>query len=380
MEEAQHLNEGAAPRQLVRPAGDRWLGGVAAGLAQYFDVPAPVYRIAFAGLALVGGTGILLYLAALLIIPPEGETDSIAERLLCDYRGRPVLLVCGAVLGVTAVVLFSNAALWPQADNAWLVLAVVGSAIIIFDLRNERLGRVFGVASDRGAEPGTNTESPYQANMAAARVARERRRRQPSLFLPVVGVLAVASGVLAVLQVAGVAPIDWRLALAGAVVFTGATIIAGVIWDRRTAGVAVLSIVLLAVMEATVILNIPLRGGIGNEVIRPASVDALNSDYHLAVGTLSLDLSDVDFPAGETHVGATVGIGHLVVTVPRDAVVEVEAHAGLGYLDLPGGQDRGGIRVDRSFVDGGEPGSTGSGQRIVLAARVGAGEVEVVRK
>jgi predicted membrane protein len=177
-----------------------------------------------------------------------------------------------------------------------------------------------------------------------------------------------------------VASIDWRLALAGAVILTGATVVAGVLWGRRTAGVAVLSVVLLAVMEATVVLNIPLRGGIGNDVIRPASLDALDSDYHLAVGTLSLDLTDVDFPRGDTHVDATVGIGHLVVTVPRDAVVEIDARAGLGYLDLPGGRDRGGLRVNQSFVDAGDGDLPATGQRIVLATRVGAGEVEVRRK
>ena len=61
----------APTRRLVRPTEGRWLGGVAAGLGRYFDVNPLVYRIAFAALALVGGTGILLYLAAWLVIPGE---------------------------------------------------------------------------------------------------------------------------------------------------------------------------------------------------------------------------------------------------------------------------------------------------------------------
>jgi phage shock protein PspC (stress-responsive transcriptional regulator) len=54
----------APPRRLVRVDEGRWLGGVAAGLGRYFDVNPLVYRIAFAALALAGGTGLLLYLAA----------------------------------------------------------------------------------------------------------------------------------------------------------------------------------------------------------------------------------------------------------------------------------------------------------------------------
>ena len=63
----------APARRLVRSRDDRWLGGVAGGLGRYFDVNPLVYRIAFAALALVGGTGVLLYLAAWLVIPGEDD-------------------------------------------------------------------------------------------------------------------------------------------------------------------------------------------------------------------------------------------------------------------------------------------------------------------
>ena len=68
----------AEPRRLTRSREGRWLGGVSAGLGAYFDLNPMVYRIAFAALALAGGTGILLYVAAWLVIPDDGEEDSIA--------------------------------------------------------------------------------------------------------------------------------------------------------------------------------------------------------------------------------------------------------------------------------------------------------------
>ena len=64
---------------LRRPFADRMLGGVAAGLARYTGVDVTIVRIAFVVLTLIGGAGIPLYLAGLLLIPDEG-TDAVPRR------------------------------------------------------------------------------------------------------------------------------------------------------------------------------------------------------------------------------------------------------------------------------------------------------------
>ena len=65
-------------RALSRPAHDRMLAGVAAGIARYLDVDVTVIRILFAVLAFFGGAAIPVYLAGWLLIPEEGEDQSIA--------------------------------------------------------------------------------------------------------------------------------------------------------------------------------------------------------------------------------------------------------------------------------------------------------------
>ena len=45
------------------------IGGVCGGLGRYFNVDPILFRIGIAVLALVGGAGLLLYLAALLLVP-----------------------------------------------------------------------------------------------------------------------------------------------------------------------------------------------------------------------------------------------------------------------------------------------------------------------
>src|SRR5215472_17973953 len=67
---------------LRRPFQDRMLTGVSAGLARYFGVDVTLVRIAFVVLTIVGGAGIPLYLAGLLLIPDEGSDQSIAASLL----------------------------------------------------------------------------------------------------------------------------------------------------------------------------------------------------------------------------------------------------------------------------------------------------------
>ena len=73
---------------LRRPYQDRMLAGVAAGLARYFGVDPVIVRIAFVVLTVVGGAGIPLYLAGLLLIPEEGSDVSIAGSIIESLQSR----------------------------------------------------------------------------------------------------------------------------------------------------------------------------------------------------------------------------------------------------------------------------------------------------
>jgi phage shock protein C len=76
------------------------LAGVCEGLARYFDVNPALYRVGFVVLTLLGGAGILIYLAAVLVIPEEGKQDSIASGALRSRQDQPWALVG---LGLVAV-------------------------------------------------------------------------------------------------------------------------------------------------------------------------------------------------------------------------------------------------------------------------------------
>lgn len=58
-----------APKRLMRSSTDKKLGGVCAGLADYFDMDPTVLRIIWLLLVICGGTGILAYIILWIALP-----------------------------------------------------------------------------------------------------------------------------------------------------------------------------------------------------------------------------------------------------------------------------------------------------------------------
>jgi phage shock protein C len=58
-------------RKLYRSKANRKLAGVCGGLAQYLNVDATVIRVLFVLLAVLGGSGLVLYLAMWIMVPNE---------------------------------------------------------------------------------------------------------------------------------------------------------------------------------------------------------------------------------------------------------------------------------------------------------------------
>jgi len=74
------------PRRLRRSRDDRMLAGVAGGIARYFNADVTLVRVIIVALTLFSGTGAVLYLAAWLLIPVEGEDESIATEWIDRHQ------------------------------------------------------------------------------------------------------------------------------------------------------------------------------------------------------------------------------------------------------------------------------------------------------
>jgi phage shock protein PspC (stress-responsive transcriptional regulator) len=62
------------------------LAGVAGGIARYLDVDATLVRVGIAALTLLTGVGGALYVAAWLLVPADGEDQSVAAAWLAARR------------------------------------------------------------------------------------------------------------------------------------------------------------------------------------------------------------------------------------------------------------------------------------------------------
>jgi phage shock protein PspC (stress-responsive transcriptional regulator) len=346
----------APARRLVRVRDGRWLGGVAAGLGRYFDVNPLVYRIAFAALAFAGGTGILLYLAAWLVMPAEDREESTAVQALREHRDRPWLLLGVGLLLFAAVLVLSEADLWSGLGNLWLAALLAGAALLWWHLAHR-------------------DEEPAAGSRAAAPEAGDPRPRKPSLVAPVLGALLAAAGTLGLLHVADVYDVDVALALAVAVAGIGLAIAVGALTGFRVSGLVGVGLVLLAAFGFAAALPVSISEGVGDRLERPLTATALERRYEYGIGDFELDLRNVELSGGTTRVDASLGIGELLVVVPDDVALDIDAHAGAGEVIVMGSMDDG-LGARRELV---LPGPDDDSPLLVLDAGVGFGQVEVRR-
>ena len=60
-------------KRLYRSKGDRMLCGVCGGIAEYFDIDPTLVRLGWALFCALGGSGIIAYSIAAVIIPESPE-------------------------------------------------------------------------------------------------------------------------------------------------------------------------------------------------------------------------------------------------------------------------------------------------------------------
>ena len=60
-------------KKLMRSSSDRMVGGVCGGLARHFDLDPVLVRLAFVLFTIFKGSGVLLYLLLLILMPLDTE-------------------------------------------------------------------------------------------------------------------------------------------------------------------------------------------------------------------------------------------------------------------------------------------------------------------
>ena len=372
-----HAATSVTARRLRRRTSDRVLGGVASGLADYLNVDPVLLRAGFAGLMIFGGAGLVLYAVGWLLIPAQGNEDSIADDLIRQLA-RPAGFVAAAFFVLIAIIVVSpgmteyGGMFYIEPVVFWS-LAVIVVGILLLLGRDRRVGQGSSVAISETPAV-TAADAPIMGLAAQRWPARVSTPRESSpLGWYAVAAVLLVTAALAAGRILTSVEVALEQYFGAGFVAVGAALVVGAWWGRArilaTLGVAVLPIAL-----ASAFITVPLVGGTGDHVYRPQSLGELQQAYRLVGGTIWLDLSDLQAGSQPVRIAASVGIGSLVVIVPENARVEIDAKVDGGKLSLLDGDHGGTSLVDR--VE--RPGIAG-GPTLILTLQASIGSVQVQR-
>lgn len=361
----------AGERLLRRRSDDRVIGGVASGLGDFLNVDPLLIRIGFVGLMVFGGLGLILYVGAWLLLPDETREDSIAEQLLGRVGltpsriGSALLLLIGGLLLVGALSSGGSLSGFAPTVAAAFVVIVAGVALL-------RQGeRHAAVAAPPVAGPIVRAPAaPAAAAAVPAAPVRRRVKRPPSpLGWYVLGAMFGAIGLLALATNLRGIDVDPGQFFGVALTALGIGLVIGTWWGRARL-LILLGVLMLPFAVTASFVTAPIEGGLGEHQFRPTTAAELRGEYRLVGGRLILDLTDIEASDDPIIIAASVAVGQIVVSLPADASVVLNAAVGAGELLVLGTWQSGSGLADRYVRDG-------NGPSFVLELEAGVGSILV---
>jgi len=186
--------------------------------------------------------------------------------------------------------------------------------------------------------------------------------------------MLVVLGVAAAVDNVGAYHVPVRAYPALALLVVGAGLLVGAFWGRSRL-LILLGLAILPFAFAASLVRVPIKGGTGDRLYTPQSVQGIRSEYRLAAGQIRLDLRQVPWGSEPVGVRLSTAAGNIEVLVPPQVTVNFRGHAGAGEIDFFD-QVRNGIDVTLQSVD---QGTAQGGPRLDLNADVSVGRISVVR-
>jgi phage shock protein PspC (stress-responsive transcriptional regulator) len=395
-----------------RPRHGRKIAGVAAGIGNRYGIDPIVVRVAFVVATFYGGAGVLLYLLGWLLLPEANHAAAPFESMIKHRRGStsPVFTVVLCIALIPAFWFFVD-----EKFSGILGLAIVAGGLYLLHRTRGHLNRPAPVGTPFAAAPPPYTGEPAPEpgtpapGMTAETTAPPAEPRPPAwdplgaapfawdlpepsqpapeppaprkrskVGLMTLGVTLMVAGGLAALTLLPGGPPSW-ITPAHAVGIVLGVIGLGLVggsFVRGGRGLIALAVPLSIIGLGLTAISPHGFHGVGDSIERPTTISEVHDDYLRTAGTLTLDLSGITATEGRVHTNVRVDAGEVIITVPRNADVDVTCRANVGDLDCLGDTASGPSKELTVHNDGDDgPG----GPRIDLHAEVGAGHVEVRR-
>lgn len=379
-------------------SSQRWVGGVAAGLAQRLGIDPALIRALLLLLTLVGGAGLILYGLAWLLLP-QSDSPSLGSELL---HGRPhtdvIWTVVMVVAGLTHPIFWWDRWQWSTHPfywlSVWALTVAVALAAVALTLswrarrRRQRLEGTLPFAAPPPAPAAASSVAPSPSSAPTQSLPTPSDDDAPSappagapgvLLTPSEDDAATIAQPAATADAPAPPPVltvthaprprpagpgrrQWQLTLAAML------LAAAVVVGKDTEDLNVLTWLLLAGVELTIlgasVVIAGLRGRRGGGITALATLGALVAVPALVLGTLlpadALASGRIggcwlgQAPAsGSVSATCTAGVGQ--VQVRRGVYSDVTLTNGLGYTEI----------------------AVENGAAVRITGRVGAGELSI---
>ena len=315
----------AAPRtrrRWRRSATDRYLAGVAAGIARALDVDVLLVRIALVVGAVFSPVLLAGYALVWLLVPVEGAPRSLLRSIRQPPALREAAGAVGLILGA-AIVLPDVGPGGSSGLRLGVILIACGALLLVRPQFHVPAG-----ASGADAAPGADA-TPTPRPSRAPRAARPRS----SLGLLTVSCLVLAVGVAAAVDQSG------REVSLGVVSSVALLVVGGALtlsaWHGRARGLILLAPALVAAWVAFAPGDVVLYPGSGARVRTIMSAGDVEARYRLGFGSLTLDAGAARFdPRARVELVARITAGRVRVDVPADARLRVVGRIGVGAFHV----------------------------------------------
>lgn len=343
-------------RSLRRSADNRIVGGVCGGLAEHTDIDPIIYRVLAVVLTLVGGAGLILYGAAMLLVPDARTGTAPLGKLLSGGTARG-MRTAGLLLVIVCLLVVTGGLTGVFGGGSLSIVVIAGLAALAAHRRGvsfrHLLRGVPDASGDRGAgrdeaprppraarddtpaaqQPPEGAQRPY-VDLAAlgggdpiepGSPQEPLRRRRPPSITAVVWLLAAAvGGLVGWLQHQHAIAGDVRVPLAAALGTLGLGLVVSA-WLGRAAVKAWGVLLTLALGAVTVAVGPGTSVHWTPVTWAPTSVAELREEqpYRVGIASATLDLTEVPVKKKRTYpASVTMQAGQLVVKVPPKAYVD----------------------------------------------------------
>ncbi|UYM03873.1 PspC domain-containing protein [Solicola gregarius] len=345
-----------------RNADDRMVAGVCSGAARYLNIDPVVVRVVVASLAFVGFAGVIVYVAAWLLVPEDDEDESLVDQHLPESVDREQVRRIGLFLAAAIAVASMLGSGFTFVDASIPVSLAALALFYIFvvvpyNKRRSAAKAVDAEASGVAVETTTDNDaatqplgsSPPTGPPNADPPDDEKRPRNPRRDS---GRLFGLTTAVAVIVVACMAidseSFDWPYYPLAALLVVGAGMLVGTFYGNGRP-LANLGIPLALLMLLTTVLP---TYTVGDERHDPALASDIDDSYEQGIGNFVLDLteiSDLESLDGRT-VKLDQGVGSMEIVVPDGLNLDVDAQTDAGSLKILG-RSSDGAPVSLHYID-----------------------------